>query len=665
MAKTINGAIGFVSGTTATSDYIKQIFDGSTTHDIAVNSGITFFNGETEVTWDGRQPLEVVIPTVSDIVSSPVVFAGTVDSTGAITYATGFGPDAKRGYLVYITENCTFEQNACESGDMAVYDGTNWHVISGENQVSLNSSALALGKTAQSAITVEGQTLTLAIDYSDVRSNTKITTNNSNTLNVQNGTVTVEGKNIALSQASGSTVDITESVTISLPTALADGAVTINESVLEASNFVFTQGSYPTITKNSEAISVTASHNMTIAASGNGDFVTDVTAIKGVSFTPGSSASNNLAFVASLSTSDGASFVNGVHVKASDENATTDFTVWGQATVATSAFATGFSDASDSGDVVSSITIGEVSITNASDILTGLSLGGNSVVTSVSFGSLSVNPDASWFFSGLGDGSDVVTDVTVGAVTLISDSTSAFAGSAVTAASVSNHVLSFSTGSFMTPVGLSKAADTITKGGFTKSGVQLVNTSVATDTFTKGATLSQAASEISYKSLVIDNVTLTQSSTEYVFNKAASTAYSAEMGYVLLSVAGADVTKNGAVLENTSITATIPANSVAVDVTAGTLPTFTVNSATGKLTGSVGTTLTMSEKSWLAVDSAKKDIAVAGAYSLVEAAEGGIKVAVASAYGISNATVTIAEGTYVNGVKIDGTAVGVDTPVEP
>ena len=56
MAKTIDGVIGFV-GNPATN-YIQQINDGTTTHDIAVKSGITFFNGagdETGFKWDGVQ----------------------------------------------------------------------------------------------------------------------------------------------------------------------------------------------------------------------------------------------------------------------------------------------------------------------------------------------------------------------------------------------------------------------------------------------------------------------------------------------------------------------------------------------------------------------------------------------------------------------------------
>ena len=77
MAKTINGAIGFVSGTTPTANYIKQINAGDATYDIAVEHGIKFFNGSDgdAILWDGTRPLEVVIPTLADIVANPVVLS--------------------------------------------------------------------------------------------------------------------------------------------------------------------------------------------------------------------------------------------------------------------------------------------------------------------------------------------------------------------------------------------------------------------------------------------------------------------------------------------------------------------------------------------------------------------------------------------------------------
>ena len=672
--KTIEGVIGLVG--TSTSNFIKQISAGSVAHDLALTNGIKFFAGKEgdAIEWDGTQAIEVVIPSVTDIITDPVRLVGTVDASGS-----GAPESPKNGDLVFIAADCTFASQVCEAGDMAVYTSSDnkWHVIAGENQVSIVGTevsgvvAHALGKSAQNVINVEGKQLSLAIDYADVRSNVKVVKTAAEYLDVENGTVTVAAKYVGISQADGSTDNITETVSISLPTALASGAVTISDKVLEASNFTFTSGSFPTIAKNTASINITATQNATIAASGEGSFVTDVTAIKGVSFdtTATNVTAGALAYTTGISASTGASFVNGVHVKASDEEAAANFTVWGEATVTTSTFVTGLSTVETaSGDVVSSITVGTVSLGEGSDILTGLSKGGNEVLTSVSFGTLGVDSNLSWFVNGLGEGSDVVTDVTVGAVSFVSDSTSSYAGSAVTSASVSNHVLTFNTGSFMTPVALSKASDTITKGGFSWSGVQLSGTGTTTDTFTKGA-ISQAATTVSFKNVLTDNVTLSQTSTDYVFDKAASTTYTALTGYVALSVSGADVTKNGAVLENKDITAYIPANTIADTLTGGSLPTFAVNAATGTISGTVGTALSTEDKSWLAVAEAKKNIPIAGAWSLIEAStsfSGAIEVAAADSYQLADATVTPADG-YVTDVYVDGTTVGtyVEPQVEP
>ena len=52
------------------------------------------------------------------------------------------------------------------------------------------------------------------------------------------------------------------------------------------------------------------------------------------------------------------------------------------------------------------------------------------------------------------------------------------------------------------------------------------------------------------------------------------------------------------------------------------------------LLSTVDTTLDTVPKSWLAVDSTKKDITIPGAYSLVEVTEGGIAVAKADNYDV-------------------------------
>ena len=81
---------------------------------------------------------------------------------------------------------------------------------------------------------------------------------------------------------------------------------------------------------------------------------------------------------------------------------------------------------------------------------------------------------------------------------------------------------------------------------------------------------------------------------------------------------------------------------------------------TGTISGTVGTALTTSSVSWLGVDPSKKDIAVAGAYTLVSdsTVAGAIEVASANTYDLNNGTVTITAGAYVTDVLVDGSSVG-------
>ena len=663
MAKTINGVVGLIGD--PSQNYIKQINDGTTTHDLAVVNGITFFNGQGDqtegVTWDGQQPLQVVIPSVTDIIQDPVRFMGTIGSEG--TLPSGY--TAAKGDLFYITANCTFAGQVCEGGDMAIYDGSAWHVIQGENQVSFPASVdasgnkvVALGKTGVDVLNVEGKTLTLSVDYSDVRSNMAASVNAATDLSLNNGKVTVSTKYLTLSQASGTSEDITTAVSFDLPTALADGAVTIADKVLASGDFTFASGSFPTISKNASAITVNASHSMTISASGTGDFVTGVTAIKAVTLEDGDETTNNIAYVAGLSSVSGKSFISGIHAHtATDGETAPDFTVPGVVTADASSntFATGWGAEGASGDVVSSITVGTVT----GNFLTGLSKGGSTVITSVTFGDVEQDSTKGWFVTGLNTtGTDVVTDVTVGATSLVADNSSSFASSAVVSASVSNHVLSFSTGSFMSPVKLSKAADTITKGGFNTGGVKLSGFTSASDTLLSGS-VSQGTTTISYKSLTTGAVTLSQDTTGFHFDKAEGAAYTAVMGYKKITVTNADVTKSGAILENTAITANIPADTVAVGLNAGTLPSLTIGTASATISGTVGTALTTSSISFLAVDEAKKNIASAGAYTLVTAnasGEGIVAVGKEGEYDVTG-SVNIPASSYVTDVKVDGTTI--------
>ena len=649
--------IGFTEASSV--NYIKQIFDGSVTHDIAVEKGITFYNGgkdaATAFTWDGTRPLEVVIPTLADIVANPVVLKGVINDP-----ATDTPKNPQPGYLVYIGKNITFDGQACEAGDMAVYYNDKWNVISGENQIQLagttdasGNHSVVLSETAAKVIEVEGKDLSLSVNYADILGKITADGNAEKTISLKDGKTVISGKYLTLSSSTAKSKDITTSVSIDLPTALASGAVTISDKVLVKDNFTFTSGSFPTIKKNAAPITVNATHNMTIKASGTtGDFVTGVTAIKGVSLSDVSDKVNSdIAYVAALSAVSGKSFVSGIHAHtAADGSKDPDFTVPGVVTAASdvNTFVTGVED-STSG-LVSSITVGAVT----GNFVTGLSKNGTSVLTSVTFGDagLDTSGQRDWFVTGLADNAKAVTDVNFGSV-VVTPQTS----SAIVSASVNNHVLSFNTGNFMTSATAALRGTGVTTKAFTKGGVKLSGFSSTSDTLKTGS-VSQAETTISYKSLKTGAVTLTQGTTGFHFDKEASAAYTPVMGYKKVNVTAADVSKANAVLDNTAITANIPAEQVVVGLNAGTLPSLTIAAPTGELAGTVGTELTTVSKGWLAVDPDKKMIAGATTWSLVETAVSteGIEVAKAGTYDVSGNTV-IEKDSFIAAVKVSGTLV--------
>ena len=239
----------------------------------------------------------------------------------------------------------------------------------------------------------------------------------------------------------------------------------------------------------------------------------------------------------------------------------------------------------------------------------------------------------------------------IGSTTLVADAQSSFKANAMVSASVSNHVLTFSTAAFMTPVSVSTTGQGTTKAGFTKSGVSLSGFSAASDVFTTGS-LSQATTSISYKSLATAAVSLTQDSIKYYLDKGEGNAYDVVMSYVKFDLTDATMSKNTPVLGNTDITANIPAGQVAVGLSGGTLPSLEISAPSAGLTGSVSTSLTTESVSWLGIDSSKA-ATIPGAYTLVEDSatfEGAIEVAKATEYGVTSATVAIPAGAFVTDV---------------
>ena len=125
-----------------TLNWISQINAGGKVYDIATHHGITFKDGsgdKTGVRWNGLTDLEIIIPNISDLIQNPIDFVGTVGADGTINRNDG-KTDASIGDLIFITADVEFEGNACEAGDMAIYDGTNWNIVSGENQVTITGT---------------------------------------------------------------------------------------------------------------------------------------------------------------------------------------------------------------------------------------------------------------------------------------------------------------------------------------------------------------------------------------------------------------------------------------------------------------------------------------------------------------------------------------------
>lgn len=162
-------------------------------------------------------------------VQSPIEFVGTVDKDGNIIWNTGFGSVPKQGNLVFVTADCTFKVSstdttgiACEAGDMAVYDGSKWNVVSGENQVQIvttsgttstdgNITTIAIGN-AKDILTIEGKKLALTIDYTDL--NNHLDVEHGEEIYVKFDEATVGSKYIKLEQGEGTNITIANDVVI-------------------------------------------------------------------------------------------------------------------------------------------------------------------------------------------------------------------------------------------------------------------------------------------------------------------------------------------------------------------------------------------------------------------------------------------------------------------
>ena len=320
-------------------NYIDQIKIGETTYDIATKRSIKFTNGGVETLWNGLSDITVAIPSISDLVQSPIVFAGTVGK-GGINWSEGYSEPALKGYLLFVTETCTIDSGdsdsdfttvTCEKGDMAIYDGSKWNIVSGENQVKIvggiagdiadgDKINVEIG-SAKDVLVVEGKALTLSLDYADINSHVSKTEGDAETVDLTK--VKVNEEYIKLSATDKSTT-IGEEVELKNIKGIKDSTVsfTVTESedgqLVKSVDFgTYTDGALPTFKMNESAVDLDVEgDSLTVVSSNDGDFVSSV-ALDDVTFIEdgeGKTAVNSITVVDSISESEGDDFLKGMHI---------------------------------------------------------------------------------------------------------------------------------------------------------------------------------------------------------------------------------------------------------------------------------------------------------------------------------------------------------------
>ena len=577
---------------TTVANWISQINAGGTIYDIATHHSIKFMDGKndtTGVTWNGLSDLEIVIPNITDIVQTPIEFAGTVDKDGNITWTDGH-TKAEKGSLVFVTADCTFEGEACEAGDMAIYDGAKWNVVSGENQVELvgttdenNRLTIAVG-ASKDVLTVEGKTLALTLDYAELDGHVNVTKSNAKPVAVAFGDVTVNSVNLKLNQADAQKVDLVNNVDIDNATALANGEVTLTnaDSLVSSVDFgTWNAGTLPSVSKNTEKkLSVTGG---SLSAGAGSDFVTSVS-LGDVTFeTAGEGDANKIVMVTGITAASGSNeFINGIHLTDVSKNESANLTIAGVVSPTkgmNTTFVEGLKDKSTK--VLTSFTAGSFNLVAGDLLVTGFAEGSDEVISSVS---ATVNNDTP-VYNGM---------------------------------TVSDHVLSFNTINVASGVTVSTSTKKLqlTKTGFSYVPSSVTDSEFVTSGFTQAADI------------------------KYTFDKAAETTYTTTSAMWKLNTPQISAPKGAYTINHTGMVATVGAGTFVEGYVDGTLPTWTGMSApTVKVTGTVGTALSTTK---VTVKELKVDsINLPGAYTLTSVATGGDVTVGAAGVGAA----TIAEST--------------------
>lgn len=606
----------------SSENWIKQIATGDVTYDIAVAHGLTFKTGTKTQSWDGVSDVEVVIPTLSDLVSSPIVFAGTVNKDGNIAWANGYS-SAQKGYLVYIQENCTFAGEVCEAGDMAVYDGTAWRVISGENQVSIKAgtppvegaTAVELSATSKSVLYVEGKELALKLPEALLKG-VDVTKNTDNKISFDEGAfAAVDGKWITLTHTpAAEATTIGSNKTIALPSALENGKVTFTgDTSLVKPGDITNAWHAGTDGKHQTAeVAVTVSGDVTLTKGTGEDFVTGWTSTTD-SFVKTAVKSATLSVV----TSDDDAIATNPFV-ASNPTFLNDATLFGTAIVTVT------------GDADFTIP-GAVSVSGESSKPSS-----NGVVVDVTLPTLG---DATSFT----DTNYVAADAATGVIASIANPTvTVNNGNVIASATVSNNVLTFTTAT---------VTATATQGAATYKKAQYKKTVVNNDPGISYGSIQTAAGKGYKLDKQAVNATFTPGAINY-------------MGVQTTDVSAADkasaytglTASKGAYTAALNAAGTIASGKVITSVTDAKVPVLGTVSATGSISGSVATALSTSnvKVGVFASDSASINI---GTWALGESnkeVSGGISVGNGGNAKVTGA-ITIVSGTYVTdvtGVKL-------------
>jgi hypothetical protein len=587
----------------AVTNWISQINAGGTVYDIATHHSVTFVegNGGAKTTWNGLSDIEVIIPSITDIVQTPIEFVGTVKD-GNIEWKNGHSAPAGAGNLVFITNDCTFEGIACEAGDMAIFDGEKWNIVTGENQVELvgttdenNRLTIAVG-SAKDVLTVEGKTLALTLDYADLDKHVVLTPGGK--VNVDFTKVTVDSDYIKLVKAADQTLSVGVDTTFDLPTELASDVVTLKNATGLVNSITwgtFTQGTQTDSSKNSEKKLDITGGSLTLSSGQTEGHFVDGVSMGDVTFVGADETDvNKIHVLTGITPGVGAEFLNGIHITGEDETA--DFTIAGfvKPTKDNVQFVEGLEG---SLTPVTSITDGDFKLVAGTDLVTG-------------FGAESTT-------SG-----DVLSNVTVTANNNASVLNSAY---------VEGNVLKFGSANVTNGVTVETKYKSLTKTGFEYTAPKATNTAFVTSGFEKVANV------------------------DYTFGRGNETTYTPTDAMWKLNTPDIVLTKGTYSLNQTNMKATVPAQSFVTTVTPGELPTWTgYDFGTTDITGTVDTTLTTTPKTLHVVDDDITTMTLPGAYTLEKgAAEDGVSLTVGKAGDVKTSVATVDLTGYITDVTIE------------